>query len=67
MSEVTLPSGKKLISLSSSSQMKSESGAMSLDAPGTCPKCRKMMGHALVGPEKVFYCQTCRVSLPLPV
>lgn len=63
---ITLPSGRQLVSVSASeTQMKSESGAMSLDADGVCPKCKKNMGHALVGREKVFYCTTCRVSLPL--
>lgn len=70
MSEITLPSGQKMLTvrnISTSSGNVSTSGAMVLEDPGTCPKCRKMMGHALVGAEKVFYCTSCRVSLPLPI
>jgi hypothetical protein len=70
MSEITLPSGQKMLSVrnvSTSSGNVSTSGAMSLETPGTCPKCSKVMGHALVGTEKVFYCTSCRVSLPLPL
>lgn len=33
---------------------------------GTCPKCKKQMGNATVDASPVFYCDTCRVTTPMP-
>lgn len=77
MEHVTLPSGKSILNLSrspvktdkskSDDTMVSTSGAMILEQDGKCPKCIKQMGFAFSGNEQVYYCATCRVSLPLPI
>ena len=50
-----------------SEQRESTSGAMTIKANGTCPKCNKPMGLAYSGDEQVYYCEQDRVSLPLPI
>lgn len=71
--EVKMPSGQGIINLlrtpSASSvavpHMEATAGAMDLDVAGQCPKCKMQMGTALVLSETVYYCDSCRVSLPL--
>lgn len=66
MSDINLPSGKKLVSLASAQKQMSAtaSGALKIDTTDKCPKCRKQMGIAAVGQETVFYCAPCRSCLP---
>lgn len=70
--EVKMPSGQGIINLlrtpsasSVTSHMEATAGAMDLDVAGQCPKCKMQMGTALVLSETVYYCDSCRVSLPL--
>lgn len=50
----------------SSSSMTSESGILTNDTHGECPKCQGTMGKArLASDEEVYYCKNCRVSSPL--
>jgi formamidopyrimidine-DNA glycosylase len=73
-----LPSGREIKHISDSKetkstqpadndQMESTAGAMSIDIEGQCPKCKSMMGNATASGESVYYCESCRVSMPLPV
>ena len=39
---------------------------MDNSTPGRCPKCKSPMITALVSTEEVFYCDKCRVTLPIP-
>lgn len=48
-----------------SSDMEATAGAMSLEIEGQCPKCQQQMGTAIAMNEEVYYCDNCRVSLPL--
>jgi len=52
-------------SVSKSASMEATAGAMSLEIEGQCPKCQQQMGTAIAGSEEVYYCDNCRVSLPL--
>jgi hypothetical protein len=63
--EKQLPSGQKLVSLSSG--MEATAGAMKIEGHGICPKCNKSMGFATSGGEQVFYCAPDRVCLPIPI
>lgn len=74
--ESKLPSGTTILSPWGSSEPRSQergesmeatAGAMALDVEGQCPKCSMQMGVATAGKEQVFYCDNCRVSLPLPI
>jgi hypothetical protein len=73
MKTETLPSGKSILVIDdennseSSSEHESTSGAMELDVLGQCPKCLQQMGNAISGNEQVFYCESCRTTLPLSV
>lgn len=44
-----------------------EAAALSLEIEGQCPKCKAQMGHAYASGEQVYYCEPCRVALPLPI
>lgn len=70
--EVKLPSGAGVINLlrtqepaQGSQDMEATAGAMALDVDGQCPKCKMQMGVATAVNEQVYYCDNCRVSLPL--
>lgn len=73
----TLPSGKTILNLwkqdkapsgaAAASDMEATAGAMSLDVEGQCPKCQQQMGVAVASNEDVYYCDNCRVALPLPI
>ena len=78
--ESKLPSGGTILNLWGSSEpsqtetrkesnesMEATAGAMALDVEGQCPKCGTQMGLASADGEQVFYCDPCRVSLPLPI
>jgi formamidopyrimidine-DNA glycosylase len=75
--EVKMPSGATVLNLWSakteaapaavaSDDMESTSASMMLDVDGQCPKCQSQMGIATAADEQVYYCDNCRVSLPLP-
>ncbi len=36
------------------------------DVVGVCPKCKQPFGTGLVGGDEVYYCDSCRVSQPIP-
>lgn len=71
MREKYLPSGNKILNpleSESSSDREGEStsgGAMNIDSSGICPKCHQQMGFAQAESEPVYYCDPCRVTLPL--
>lgn len=77
MKMISLPSGDQVLSIfdlgekqtseSGGRGMKATAGAMALDVEGQCPKCNKAMGTATAMNETVYYCEPCRVSLPLPI
>ena len=65
-----LPSGKPIISLfdtdeSQPDTMESTASAMALDIEGQCPKCQRGMSFGIANKEQVYYCERCRVALPL--
>lgn len=73
MAGIKLPSGEEVINLlhvpeqskNSGPDMEATAGAMRLDVEGQCPKCQMQMGVATAMNEQVYYCDNCRVSLPL--
>lgn len=81
MQKITLASGKTVLSIvkrpesvsvsessgAAADQMESTSGAMLLEQNGICPKCSQRMGLSKACGEDVYYCDPCRVCLPLPI
>lgn len=75
MADVTLPSGQIVKSPWSEEKpsepdmtnMEATAGAMTLEIDGQCPKCSRQMGVAIASGEKTYYCDPCRVCLPLPI
>ena len=71
---------KKYVNLLDLGKQKSESNAPEATVPetntsismvntefGKCPKCQKSMSSALItNNEPVYYCESCRVALPMP-
>jgi len=74
--EVKMPSGATVLNLWNKAEVPSSTsadkgteataGSMLLDVEGQCPKCQSQMGIATAADEQVYYCDNCRVSLPLP-
>ena len=77
MRQVKLASGKTVINLLDDDSIVSESkdeniestsaGTLSLEMPDHCPKCGKQMIEALAGDERVYWCNSCRVTAPMTV
>lgn len=65
LDDVKLPSEET----TSESTMKSESGILTNDVFGQCPKCTNAMGKARLGTtnEEVYYCKNCRVTSPIDI
>jgi len=74
--EVKMPSGATVLNLWNKAEttsyvplkdsLEATAGSMLLDVEGQCPKCQSQMGIATAADEQVYYCDNCRVSLPLP-
>lgn len=54
-------------SSASETELKSQSKAMNNDTHGICPKCKTNMSTCSIPKEQVYFCNTCRVSSPLPI
>lgn len=74
---VELPSGSQVVNLfaddpkevaasTDKENMEATAGAMELDVEGRCPKCSQGMGLSIAAGEQAYYCEPCRVCLPLP-